>query len=436
VATPPDDGGAEPERPDYKVYRSRPGSRGDRGVDPDRPDYKVYRSRPRLLSRLRGADLSALRRRVGAGGGKAPPAEPTARARGEPARGPSRWTWQRVGKWVGVAALAWIVISILAFAISTQIQSSKLASGVSDELHGNPFLAVDPQTILVLGSDVRPSGLASVGQATPEHCITAAGEGEAPPSSCPSYRSDTLLLVRAGGLTFRKLSISRDTLAEIPGHGGQKINSAYAFGGAKLTVQTLENFLGINIDHIAIVDFNGFRDFINAIGGVSVNLPEPVCSSVSGGAANGGFSLHLSKGEHTLDADQALTLARTRENTCGTLPISGTDLERAMFQQDILDGMKSRLTSITRIPYNFIHGPWIGWNAPKSFVSDMGAFTLPQLVFSSAISGSSGTDFLKPASTSAAGNLVISHDECVRAVTKFLGHAPPNDPQCSPAPTG
>jgi LCP family protein required for cell wall assembly len=405
----------------------------DRRGEPDRPEYKVYRSRPGLLSRLRAPDLSTLRRR--AEGGERPPSGRTARARGERPGGPQRWTWQRVGKWVGIAALAWIVISILAFAISAQIQSSKLADGVSDELHGNPFLAVDPQTILVLGSDVRPSGLASVGEAAPSHCITAAGEGETPPTSCPPYRSDTLLLVRAGGATFRKLSIPRDTLAEIPGHGGQKINSAYAFGGAKLTVQTLEGLLGINIDHVAIVDFNGFRDFIDAIGGVSVNLPEPVCSNVSGGAANGGFTLHLSKGSHTLDADEALTLVRTRENTCGTLPITGTDLERAMFQQAVLNGMKSRLTSITRIPYNFIHGPWIGWNAPRAFVSDMGAFTLPQLVFSAAISGSSGTTLLKPSSTDAAGNLVISHDECVRAVTKFLGHAPPNDPQCSPAPT-
>src|SRR5919204_1567294 len=396
----------------------------------ERPEYKVYRSRPGLLARLRAPDLSKFRRTAG-GDEKAPPGEGrTARERGEPPGGPKRWTWKRVLKWVGIAALGWIVISIVTFAISAAIQSTKLAGGVSDVLHGNPFLAVDPQTILVLGSDVRPSGLAAPGEATPSRCVGAASKGETPPSGC-SYRSDTLLLVRAGGLTFRKLSISRDTLAEIPGHGGQKINSAYAFGGAKLTVQTLENFLGINIDHIAIVDFNGFRDFINAIGGVSVNLPEPVCSSVSGGAANGGFSLHLSKGEHTLDADQALTLARTRENTCGTLPISGTDLERAMFQQDILDGMKSRLTSITRIPYNFIHGPWIGWNAPKSFVSDMGAFTLPQLVFSAAISGSAGTKVLKPSSTDAAGNLVVSHDECVRAVTKFLGHAPPNDPACS-----
>ena len=402
--------------------------------EPERPEYKVYRSRPGLLSRLRAPDLGRLRRR--SSDGEEPPREGrTARERGEPAGGPRPWTWKRVLKWVGVAALGWIVISIVAFAISAAIQSTKLAGGVSDVLHGNPFLAVDPQTILVLGSDVRPSGLASVGEATPSKCVDAASKGASPPSGC-SYRSDTLLLVRAGGTTFRKLSIPRDTLAEIPGHGGQKINSAYALGGAKLTIQTLEQFLGINIDHIAVVDFNGFRDFINAIGGVEVNLPERVCSEISGGAANGGFSLHLSKGDHTLDADQALTLARTRENSCGSGSFTGSDIERGMFQQLILNGIKSRLTDPLRIPYNFIHGPFIGWDAPRAFVSDMGALTLPQLVFSAAISGSSGSDVLKPASTDAAGNLVVSHSECVRAVNQFLGHAPPTDPACSPAPTG
>jgi LCP family protein required for cell wall assembly len=402
---------------------------------PERPEYKVYRSRPGLLSRLRAPDLKSLRRREAAGE-KPPPAEGrTARERGEPPGGPRPWTWRRVLKWVGIAALAWIVISIVAFAVSAAIQSGKLAGGVSDVLHGNPFLAVDPQTILVLGSDVRPSGLAAPGEATPSNCVDAAGKGETPPSGC-SYRSDTLLLVRAGGLTFRKLSIPRDALAEIPGHGGDKINSAYALGGGKLTVETIERFLGINIDHIAVVDFNGFRDFINAIGGVEVDLPERVCSDISGGAANGGFSLRLSKGTHTLDADQALTLARTRENTCGNQQFSGTDIERGMFQQLILNGIKSRLTDPLRIPYNFIHGPFIGWDAPRAFVSDMGALTLPQLVFSAAISGSSGSDVLKPSSTDVAGNLVIAHSECVRAVTEFLGHAPPNDPACSPAPTG
>ena len=90
------------------------------------------------------------------------------------------------------------------------------------------------------------------------------------------------MLIRAGGGDFRKLSIPRDTLANIPGQPENKINSAYAIGGAKLTVRTIENFLGINVDQVAIIDFDGFRKFIDSIGGVDVTCPTDVCSNVSG----------------------------------------------------------------------------------------------------------------------------------------------------------
>ncbi len=108
------------------------------------------------------------------------------------------------------------------------------------------------------------------------------------------------MLVRAGRFAFRKLSIPRDTFASIPGQDPQKINAAYAFGGAKLEVQTVEQFLGIDVDQVAVVDFNGFRDFIDAIGGVTVDIDTKVCSEISGGAENGGFSLFLDPGEHDL----------------------------------------------------------------------------------------------------------------------------------------
>ena len=116
------------------------------------------------------------------------------------------------------------------------------------------------------------------------------------------------MLIRAGRGAFRRLSIPRDTLAEIPGVGAQKINAAYANGGAPLTVRTVEQFLGIDVDEVAIIDFDGFRKFVDSIGGVEVDLPTDVCSSVSEGA----FKLDLKKGEHTLNGYQAITLAGAR----------------------------------------------------------------------------------------------------------------------------
>jgi LCP family protein required for cell wall assembly len=399
---------------------------GDEGGQPERPDYKVYRSRPGLLSRLRAPDLSSLRRKAETRKGKEPPDE---RPPGEeaPATEEEKPVWKRVGKWVLIAALAWILISFLAFAISAQIQKGKLADGITDELDGNPFLAVSPQTILVLGTDIRSGAFADEGET--KGCLEDVGGGLGNSEACNSgpYRSDTMMLIRAGGGAFRKLSIPRDTLAEIPGQGPQKINSAYASGGAELAIRTVEGLLGLNIDEVAIVDFDGFRRFIDTIGGVEVDLPTDVCSSVSGGA----FTLDLEAGEHTLDGFQAITLARTRINECPTGGFSGqSDVERAQFQQLILDGIKGRLTDPLRVPYNFIKGPIIGWNAPKAMVSSMGALTMPQLVFAVAIGGGGGTDVLEPSSTTGAGNLVISPEECLRAARELLGEDPPREPNC------
>jgi LCP family protein required for cell wall assembly len=396
----------------------------ERRGEPERPDYKVYRSRPGLFSRLRSADLSKLRdrtRRKGADGegdeGRPPrPAGP-------------RPLWRRVLRWVGIFALCWIVLSILLFEISSQIQKGKLAD-MDDALHGNPFLAASPQTILVIGTDIRSGQFAGTDEAESKKCLEVVQSGKPTAPSCQHgpYRSDTLMLVRAGGGDFRKLSIPRDTLAQIPGQPENKINSAYAVGGAKLAVRTIERFLGINVDQVAIVDFDGFRKFIDSIGGVTVDLPTDVCSSVSGGA----FKLDLKKGEHTLNGFQAITLARTRENTCGSQETSGTDLERAQFQQVILNGIRDRLTDPLRLPYNLVKGPFIAWNAPKVMVSSMGALTMPQLVFAAGIGFSNDSDVLKPASTTAAGNLIIPPEECERAVKKFLGSSPPHQPACSP----
>jgi LCP family protein required for cell wall assembly len=379
--------------------------------EPERPDYKVYRSRPRLLDRLRASDLHSLRERR-PGQRKGAPKEPSERRR----------PWWR---WVLIAIGAWFLLSIVVFAISAQIQKSKLADGAKDELGATiPLMAVDPQTILVIGSDAREAGTED-GSETTEECLEAGANGEPPPEACGGFRADTLMLVRAGGGAFRKLSIPRDSFAEIPDQTAQKINAAYAFGGAQLQIQTVEQFLDTEIDHVVIVDFEGFKDFIDAIGGVEVDLPDKLCSEVSGGAEAGGFTLNAGPGEVTLGGNEALILARTRINACpeqgGSSEFdSYDDLDRAAAQQEILSGIKGRLTSPLRLPYNFIKGPWIGWTAPKALVTDMGAFTMPQLVLASIIAGDSDTEVLEPSGPGPGGSLIISEEERAAAVDKLV----------------
>lgn len=366
---------------------------------PEPPEYNVYRSRRGLFSRLKGADLSSLRDRARLPS-RRPRKDREPRRPGSP-RAP--FNVRRVLKWVGLAALGWILLSFLAFAVSAQIQSFKLSGEAAEELSGNALLLPSAQTILVLGTDARPPG--SGDKDVSEECFEQQSKGEKPHDPCfeGEFRADTLMLIRAGGGAFRKLSIPRDAFAEIPGHAPTKINAAFAFGGAALQIRTIEQFLGIEIDHIAIVDFTGFEDLIDAVGGVKVDVPAKLCADISGGAGGGqgGVSIRLKKGENTLDGEKALAYSRVRHvSECpgpgkSVYSLGGyDDLDRERAQQEVINGIKNRLTDPLRLPYNFIHGPIIGWEAPKAFVSDMGFLTMPQLVLAAGIGGSAPAEIL------------------------------------------
>ncbi|HEX6781562.1 MAG TPA: LCP family protein [Solirubrobacterales bacterium] len=393
------------------------------------PEYKVYRSRKGLFSRLKGADLSSLRDRA-----RLPSRKP--RGEREPRRQRPRAPFdvRRVLKWIGLAALAWILISLVAFGVSAQIQSFKLSGEARDALHGNPFLLFKPQTILVLGTDARPPG--SGDGNTSEECFEQQSKGEKPHKPCyeGEFRADTLMLIRAGGGTFRKLSIPRDTYAEIPGNAPTKINAAFAYGGAALQIKTIEQFLGIQIDHVAIVDFTGFEDLIDAVGGVKVDVPVKLCADISGGAGGGqgGVSIRLHKGENTLDGEKALAYSRVRHvSECpgpgkSVYSLGGyDDLDREHAQQEVINGIKDRLTDPLRLPYNFIHGPIIGWDAPKAFVSDMGFFTMPQLILAAGIGGSAPAEVLcekerEQCGEGPEGSIEVPESVRQKAVDRFL----------------
>jgi LCP family protein required for cell wall assembly len=397
------------------------------------PEYKVYRSRKGLFRGLRKPDLSNLRER----GGKPPKLPRLCRAPGrEPGARPQRPALRRALKWLGLAALGWILLSFLAFAVSAQLQAFKLSDDAKSALNGDPLLLLNPQTILVIGTDARPPDTEEPGAAPSEECFEQQSRGEAPHGECEvgQFRADTLMLIRAGGGAFGKLSIPRDAYAEIPGQSPQEINGAYAFGGARAEIEAVEDFLGIEIDHVAIVDFTGFEDLIDAVGGVVVDVPQKICADISGGAGGGqgGYSLRLGKGENTLDGEEALTYARIREPS----PCPGTgrsayalgydDFGRAKAQQAVISGIKARLTDPLRLPYNFVKGPIIGWNAPKAFVSDMGFLTMPQLVMAAAIGGDSEADVLCQGENSGcapgpAGSIEVPESERRRAVKKLLG---------------
>jgi LCP family protein required for cell wall assembly len=286
----------------------------------------------------------------------------------------------------------------------------------------------------VLGTDARPPDTKEPGAPHSQKCFEQQSHGDAPHDGCEAgeYRADTLMLIRAGGGAFRKLSIPRDSYAEIPGQNPQKINAAFAYGGAKAEIEAVESFLGIQVDHVAIVDFTGFEDLIDAVGGVEVNIPHKLCADISGGAGGGqgGVSLRLAKGWNTLDGEKALAYSRVREpSECpgpgkSAYSFGYNDFNRAQAQQAVINGIKERLTDPLRLPYNFIHGPIIGWDAPKAFVSDMGFLTMPQLVLSAAIGGSGKADVLcahGECPPGPEGSVEVPETTRQRAVHRLLG---------------
>ncbi len=409
---------------------------GEQQPPEGQPEYRVYRSRRGLLSRLRSPDLSSLRERAPKGPWRR---EKRGRQAGEaPERPgpPRRWTAKRALKWVAIAAGAWVLLSLLAFAVSAQLQSFKLSGEARDALHGNPLLLPSAQTILVIGTDARPPDSKEAVGVPSEECFEQQSHGDAPHSPCSvgEFRADTLMLIRAGGGAFRKLSIPRDSYAEIPGQSPTKINAAYAFGGAKAQIEAVEGFLDLQVDHVAIIDFTGFEDLIDAVGGVEVNLKHKLCADISGGAGGGqgGVTIRLPKGESTLDGEKALAYSRVRKPSECPGPgksyytFGYSDFDREQAQQEVINGIRSRLTDPLRLPYNFIKGPIIGWDAPKAFVSDMGFFTMPQMVLAAAIGGSAPTDVLCAGANSGCdlegpeGSVVVPEETRQRARKRLL----------------
>ncbi|GAA1662678.1 hypothetical protein GCM10010977_00970 [Citricoccus zhacaiensis] len=172
--------------------------------------------------------------------------------------------------------------------------------------------------VLVMGSDSRGEGM-----------DTAENKGEA------GERSDTLMLVHIpeDRQNVYVMSIVRDLWVEIPGHGERKVNAALSLGGYPLVTATVENMLGVNIDHLAVIDFEGFNGLTSALGGVQVCNPQ----SFSSGQVNPSF---FPRGEILLEGSDALRYVRERK------AFLGGDFERVANQQRFVSAMVDQILTV------------------------------------------------------------------------------------------
>lgn len=164
-------------------------------------------------------------------------------------------------------------------------------------------------------------------------------------------RSDTMILLTLDPLsrTAGILSIPRDMWAAIPGFQHGKINTAYYLGdayklpggGPGLAVKTVEQFIGVPIHYYAQIDFGAFVRFIDEIGGVKIDVPEPITVDLLGSGA--ATKKTLPAGVQTLPGEWALAYARARYT-------EGGDFDRARRQQQVILGIRNRIISFEMLP--------------------------------------------------------------------------------------
>lgn len=215
-------------------------------------------------------------------------------------------------------ALAFAGISYWRVDRAVRASNARVPAEAAAVLEPSSGLSQSPVNILFMGSDQRP--------------------GE-------SARADTLLLMRVdpGEKSISQLSIPRDTLADIPDYGEGKINSAYSYGGPALQIRAIEELTGLPIHHYVEIDFDGFPAIVDSLGGVDIDVPEPIDSLYPSGLE--WTEVHFDAGPQHMDGEEALVFVRVR--------YSDNDFQRMGRQQLFMEALQKSMASpasLARMP--------------------------------------------------------------------------------------
>ncbi|WP_148058710.1 LCP family protein [Agrococcus jenensis] len=221
---------------------------------------------------------------------------------------------RHAGRWIAVSIVGVIVLALLAgigwyfLRINPSVQQVETIETAFPEESLRPTQQAtesgSPINVLLLGSDARASD---------GSLLTSLGD-----------RADTIMVahIPPDRETVQIMSIMRDSWVDIPGHGTQKVNAALALGGVPLMVQTVEGIIDQRIDHIAVIDFEGFKGLTEALGGVT--LQNDIAFSDRG--------YDFPAGEITVSGDEALAYVRAR------YPFADGDYQRSHNQRALLRG--------------------------------------------------------------------------------------------------
>jgi LCP family protein required for cell wall assembly len=274
---------------------------------------------------------------------------------------PGRRRW---GRWIALGIVG-LVVLVLVWGILGYVSFSSGVGKANDRLPRRAWkqlapqkgsLLSDPTTLLVIGTDGG----------------SAPGRGDA-------RRSDSLLLIRTdpGKHRLSYLSIPRDLRVDIPGSGSGKINSANQFGGPALTIATVRALTGVPIQHVVVVDFDGFKDLIDALGGIDITVPKPILSNrfdcpYPPKRCQEWKGWRFGKGRRHMDGRHALVYSRIRTNQ---LDPSDTDISRTGRQQAVAEAVGDKVASLG----TFSRLPFIGDSLAAPVATDLTAWELAKL---------------------------------------------------------
>ena len=214
----------------------------------------------------------------------------------------------------------WVVVFLCflgaAVAGAMFASNSLLDRPVAEKVEEGLLMAKDKSTIMIMGVDEREDDVG---------------------------RSDTLMIATVDPKKDQAalLSIPRDTRVKINGHGWDKINAAYAYGGEKLTQRTVEDFLGVNMDHYIIINTHAFQKIIDAIGCIDIDVEKRMYYE-DPWDDDGGLVIDLRPGKQHMDGKTAVTYVRFRDEE--------GDIGRIKRQQKFMKACMDKITSPAIIP--------------------------------------------------------------------------------------
>jgi LCP family protein required for cell wall assembly len=237
--------------------------------------------------------------------------------------------------------LVLLLVGWVAFTAIAPWHAWSTVSREDTEPAGERPAAGDGHTYLLVGSDSREG-------------LTAAQKKALGTGSAEGRRTDSIILVHtpSGSGKPALISIPRDSFVAIPGNGENKVNAAFAFGGPKLLVETLEQATGLRIDGYVEIGFGGFASVVDSLGGVDICVPRDIKDAKA--------HLDVKKGCQTLDGATSLGYVRARYSD------PKGDLGRAERQRQFLGAvMKEAATPGTVLV------PWRWWSFTHSAASSV-----------------------------------------------------------------